>query len=270
MIPEAIPYLCNQPVLVEQVAAKHRCLESATEILAVSKSTADELTEFYPDTEGRITVAHLGTEHLHRSQQPTASPSRLGNGNFYCLFVGYRFSYKNFDAVIRAMCAADWPLELDLVVAGGRFSDIEKAYFKRLGLSDRIHDVGRVADPELAELYRGATCLIFPSLKEGFGLPVVEAQSQGCPVVCSDIPCFREIAQDSALYFGPASLPELVECVQKARRPSTRAHLEAAGNENLKRFSWDATARHISQIYEKAAGLVAPSRKEPLCVGAVS
>jgi glycosyltransferase involved in cell wall biosynthesis len=269
MIPEALPYLCNQPVLVEQVAAKRRCLDSATEILAISQATANELTQFYPGTDGRITVSHLGTEHLHCPEQIVASPSRLANGNFYCLFVGYRFSYKNFDAVVRAMVAKEWPADLDLVVAGGRFGAIESANFGRLRLADRVHDAGWVTDSELAELYRGATCLIFPSLKEGFGLPVVEAQSQGCPVVCADIPCFREVARKSALFFGPASPSELVERAREVRLPRTRAHLQAAGIENLKRFSWDAAARQVSETYEKAASQVVPSQTDP-CRAAVS
>lgn len=247
----ADPY---DPWLLEQAMQKRAAIRAATLCIAVSQATADELAAFYPETAGRIRVVHHGADHLLTSAAaPAADVVDAGLPSPWALFVGDRGAYKNFRLLLTAAATRSWPADLRLAVVGPPFIATEQMLIDRLGVSDRIVHMGRVDDARLRALYRGAVCLVSPSLDEGFGLPVLEAQALDTPVVCSDIAVYREVLGDSAIYFDPR-LAEAVGPALGAVLDAPRAgQLRAAGRRNLSRFSWDKAAELTEAAMLEAA-----------------
>ena len=111
--------------------------------------------------------------------------------------------------------------------------------------------LGRVSDERLAELYRGARCLVYPSLYEGFGIPVLEAMACGTPVVTSAGGATEEVAGDAAVLVDPLDPASIAAGIEEA--VSRRAELAALGLERAKRFTWERVAAETRQVYEEAA-----------------
>ena len=108
---------------------------------------------------------------------------------------------------------------------------------------------GKLAEDELRKVYVEAVAFIFPSLAEGFGLPLLEAMAVGCPVIASDIPVFREIADQSVLFFDPHSVEDLAAAMRRSLENRPDAAKAAAAKEHARSFSWDTTAAVSAQTY---------------------
>ncbi len=234
---------------------KGAAILSATLCIALSNATAADLIRFYPQVAERVRVVPLGADHMagdpEHENTKLASPSEP-----FALFVGYRHGYKNFHTVLDAVRSATWPVGLTLFVVGSALADFEVRLIEALGIKSRIRDLGRVSDADLRRLYATARCFVFPSFLEGFGLPVVEAQTNGCPAVLSDIPVFREVAGQAAVFFDPRIGERLAAAVAEACEPDIRHRLVEAGRENARRYSWDRTAAGYAAAYEEAARAV--------------
>jgi glycosyltransferase involved in cell wall biosynthesis len=115
------------------------------------------------------------------------------------------------------------------------------------GVQSKIEWLGNVTDDRLAELYNNAGAFVFPSRLEGFGIPVLEAQLNFCPLVASDIPVFREIAGDGAVYFSPTDSADLLAAIDRAI--NERSTLQELGRANAFRYSWEAAAVKMVNIY---------------------
>ena len=123
----------------------------------------------------------------------------------------------------------------------------------RFGLESRVIDFGYVSDRELTQQYLHASAFVFPSLQEGFGLPLVEAQTLGVPVVCSDTPIFHEISGESAQFFDPARADELVGAIKAVMNPHYAANLGERSRNNVKRFTWSNCAQKTFDIWQEVA-----------------
>jgi glycosyltransferase involved in cell wall biosynthesis len=142
-----------------------------------------------------------------------------------------------------------------LVLAGYRTEHEEelRAHGADLRIDDDVRFVGWVSSDDLEGLYRLASSFVFPSLYEGFGLPVLEAMARGLPVACSDRGALREVAGEAARIFDPESPHSIAEAVDELRRDAALAtRLRAAGLERASRFSWKETARLTLRSYEAA------------------
>jgi len=233
----------------EGIPIKRKSLERAVALPCISESTKKELVAFYPHLKSCASVVTLGYEHLLESSSE-ARQSAAASGN--ALFVGMRTGYKNFRVILDAMLCMNWPKTVALDVVGTPFSDAENGLMKKLGLTNRISHLGTVTDEQLRQVYRDAHCLIFPSFQEGFGLPCLEAQANNCPVLCSDIDVFHEVAADAALYFDPRLGESVAAQVDSVGEPSRRKELLERGRENLHRFSWNNSAQQMLEVYEQA------------------
>jgi glycosyltransferase involved in cell wall biosynthesis len=172
--------------------------------------------------------------------------------------------YKNFQALLQAY--QTWPgrAEVSLVAVGEPWSRAEQQRLQAAGLVGRVRLLSGVDDQTLCRLYNTAAALVFPSLAEGFGLPLLEAMACGCPVVASRIPSSLEAAADCPLYFDPAipeTLPAVLDqALQEGRSPGR----VQAGLERVKLFSWDRTARQTLEVYRQAwAGRGGPRGRDP-------
>jgi glycosyltransferase involved in cell wall biosynthesis len=251
MVAERFFWTC--PHLNEQIVRKRAAVLSATICVAVSAATAADLKALIPEVADRIRIVHHGAEHLMESGQPCQRARSTNGADPFALFVGGRLAYKNFDTMLAALRDPAWPRTLRLHVVGEPFNDAERRLVEVQGLADRVRVFGRLSDEDLRNQYSHASCFVFPSLLEGFGIPVLEAQANGCPAVLSDIPAFREIGGEGALFFDPRLAECLAAAVAEACNSKTRERLADAGFENCRRFRWDRSAEQTAAIYEEAA-----------------
>jgi glycosyltransferase involved in cell wall biosynthesis len=235
------------------VSRKRAAILGASRIIAISEATRAELLRFYPQVKDRVRVVPLGADHLIPINGPQQKVEQPHRNEKYAVFVGHRGEYKNFRLVLDALAHPAWPRGIGLHIIGPPLSEPEKKWIQCHNLADRIREFGRVTDSQLRGQYAAAECFIFPSLIEGFGLPVLEAQACGCPAVISDIPVFREVAGGAAVYFDPRLAERLAEAVAAVEEPDIRRQMAEAGLVNVRRFSWNQTAEQWFEVYSEAA-----------------
>jgi glycosyltransferase involved in cell wall biosynthesis len=207
-----------------------RSARRADRVIAVSERTSDDLIELYRIPKEKIRVIPHGVD-------PAFVPG-VGTGERYLLFVGAVQRRKDPWAALEA--AQD--VQLPLVIAGPEREPALAAELRRRGADLR----GYVEKPELAELYRGAVCLVVPSRYEGFGLPVLEAMASGVPVVAARDPALMEVAADAAVYADQGDLAGAI-----LRAVEHRADLRTAGLARAAQFSWAETARRTVDVYRE-------------------
>ena len=219
-----------------------RSARRADRVLTGSEWTKSDLVERYAVPAERIAVTPYGVDPVFQPKGPR--PERPP----YALFVGALQGRKRPDLALHALRAVD--SDLHLVFAGpdrGLESDLREEA-RLLGLADRVEFAGHVAPDELAGLYRGAACLVFPSRYEGFGLPVLEAMASGTPVVATRSSSIPEVAGDAAILVdGDAG--ELAAGIERAL--SERERLVSDGLARAAQFSWAETARHTAAVYRE-------------------
>jgi glycosyltransferase involved in cell wall biosynthesis len=186
--------------------------------------------------------------------QPSLNEDSNVNSNFglerpYVLYVGHRGEHKNFRVL--AMAIQDPALEeLDLVLVGGADRVPELQGWPGLE-RNRLHHLKAVTDSGLRFLYSGAVALVFPSLCEGFGFPLVEAMSCGAPVVSSDISSSREVCGDVAEFFQPRDPAACVKAILRVRNRARRESLIRRGIQRAKLFNWSSCATETIRVYEE-------------------
>ena len=228
----------------DQIALRKVLCPLASHIVAVSENTAADVMKYYHVPENRISVIYHGAPRLH------APGSLKPVFDFrYILYVGARGSYKNFSWMLNALSSWLRDGEVRLVCTGPEFSAAERAQILSSGLDGKvIHRF--VKTEELYSLYNHAELFIYPSMYEGFGIPILEAFANGCPVLLSRASCFPEIAGDAALYFDLDDKSSLVSQVDAIVGDSRlRDSLIAAGTARLQRFSWEKSAAALADVY---------------------
>ena len=219
-----------------------RSARRADRVLTGSEWTKSDLVERYGVDPDRIVVTPYGVDPLFRADGPRQERAP------YALVVGALQERKRPELALSALKAVD--SDLRLVFAGpdrGLQSELREQA-RRLGLAERVEFAGHVSPDELAALYRGASCLLFPSRYEGFGLPVLEAMASGTPVVAARSSSIPEVAGDAAvLVDGDAE--EFAAGIDRAL--SDRDRLGAAGLARAERFSWAETARSTAAVYRE-------------------
>lgn len=201
---------------------------------------------FGVDPDG-IAVIHNATDHFAALAPDGAILQRLGlAGGDYFLLVGTLKPNKNVAFAIRAFEALGAKGQ-KLVIVGGVHSHVFKG--GGYGTGENLVFAGRLEDAEIAALERQATAFLFPSLYEGFGIPPLEAMSQGCPVLAADIPPVREACGEAALYFDPRDEATLIAAMRRILdEPGLRQELAGRGHENGARFSWDRSAAALLDV----------------------
>jgi glycosyltransferase involved in cell wall biosynthesis len=215
----------------------------AARVLTGSEWTKRDLVERYGVAPEKIVITPYGVDPSFGPDGPAVDSAP------YALFVGGLEPRKNPVGALEAIALADG--DLRLVVAGpekGRRVELVRAA-ARLGLEGRVEVRGHVAHEELAELYRGAACLIFPSRYEGFGLPVLEAMASGTPVVATTASSVPEVAGDAAILVDPGDPVALAGGIERAI--ADRERLRAAGLQRARSYTWSETARRTLDVYRE-------------------
>jgi glycosyltransferase involved in cell wall biosynthesis len=211
-----------------------RVLRAATRVLAVSEFTASELVEVLGVPREKIAVTPNAVDDVFTPHGTRAEGE-------YALAVGTLEPRKNLAGAIAAAARAG--VELRVVGARG-WGGVEAQ-------GERVRWLGELPDAELAAQYRGALCLVYPSLYEGFGIPVLEAMACGTPVVTSTGGATEEVAGAAAVLVDPLDVESIAAGIRKAI--GTRDELRARGLDRARAFSWDETARRTLRAYEEAA-----------------
>jgi glycosyltransferase involved in cell wall biosynthesis len=220
-----------------------RSVRRAARVLAVSEWTKRDLVEYYGVPEDKVVVTPNGVDPIF------APIGARANGAPYALFVGALQPRKDPLAALEALALVPDDLRLVLVGPDKGSGDEVRRTATRLGLNGRVKFAGHVEKSRLAELYRGATCLVFPSRYEGFGLPVVEAMASGTPVVAAAGGSVPEVAGDAAVLVEPGNAVALAGGIERAL--VDRERLVRAGLERAKQYRWAETARRTVAVYRE-------------------
>ncbi len=230
---------------------------AASHILADSEATRDDIVQFCDVPAEKISVVYpafdaQAFQPVRDETQLAAMRARLRIGRDYLLAIGTIHPRKNYARLIQAFSK----LSIDacqLIIVGKR-GWLHKPIFdlvEQLGLQTRVHFLDYVPASDLPALISGARLLAFPSLHEGFGLPVLEANACGTPVVCSMTSSLPEAASDAALLIDPFDVDALAGAMQRLLDDErVRAKLIGKGFENLQRFSWQASASRVLQVLQ--------------------
>jgi glycosyltransferase involved in cell wall biosynthesis len=227
---------------------------NAARVVTVSSFSADMLDKFGLKRREEISIIPNGHEHV-RSWRAERSPFalRAANERPFVFVLGSRAKHKNVEMLFSIADELD-ALGLDIWVAGA-----SGTYFSAVGqvpAPQNVRMLGFVTDDDLAALYGRALCFAFPSLIEGFGLPVLEAMALGCPVVASDTASLPEVCGEAALFAGPNSPRVWLNHISRLKAdPGLGRDLRARGLRQAQRFSWKASAQAYLDLI---APLVSP------------
>ena len=180
--------------------------------------------------------------------------AKYGLPDRYLLFVGGINPLKNFGNLLKAFARVKEKVPHHLVVAGfNRWGyERELELCRELGLQERVHSTGFVPDEDLPAIYTMADLLVFPSLYEGFGIPVLEAMACGCPVITSNTGCSPEVAGDAALLVNPREPDRIAGAIAELlQNESLRQELRKKGLKRAERFSWRKAARQTLALFER-------------------
>jgi glycosyltransferase involved in cell wall biosynthesis len=247
MIHELYPSLF--PDDVQTAINKKKLIKEATKIIAVSENTRKDILRIYPSVPAeKIEVVYLAHHFVNKSSQASCLPDH------YILFVGNRGIYKNFNFFITAIAPLfqKYP-ELHVVCAGGNpFDEAELSLISKLEVSKRVIQQS-FKDEELKSYYENARCFVFPSAYEGFGIPVLEAMSAGCPIILTHNSSFPEVAGEAGIYFELNNGANLLEKVDLAwSNEELRLKHRKKGIEQALKFRWSKTARETLHVYQQA------------------
>ncbi len=277
-------YLPKMHQLKQQLYLKYITkyqLRSATKLIAVSKATKEDLLKKAGVDEKKIEVVYEGFDQKLFKPARNASTSVAGGPTIpdalvtslkqYYLFVGTIQPRKNLERLIKAFAiyssnevrsyhkninilkvSSRMHSNNNLVIVGQKGWLSEDIYKlpKKLGIEERVKFLGYVPDEKMPALYSNALALVFPSLFEGFGLPILEAQACGCPVITSNTSSMPEIAGKGAILVDPYSVDDIVSGMSRIMNHELRIKLIKAGFENVKRFSWEKCARETLRVLE--------------------
>lgn len=231
----------------QQAEEKRKAIHMAQAIICISENTKKDLLERYSLPENRVTVTYLASEidaSLSDGSEPVSSRP-------YYLYVGTRYSYKNFDGLLTAFAkAVSVQPDIALCVVGSLFNKTEEKLIADLKLTDHIEHYGYASDRHLAKLYRCSVAFVYPSLYEGFGIPPLEAMSCGTVAVASNCSSIPEVVGDAGLLFNPRATGDLADILLfLLDNPTERDRLIAKGYERAKAFSWDKTVAQTLDVY---------------------
>jgi glycosyltransferase involved in cell wall biosynthesis len=235
-------------------------LHQSAAVIAVSAYTKQDLVNHYRldvATSNKISVMYEGWEHLQTNGAEKLEGDVVPPYSNYLFYVGTTRLHKNMKNLLRAfnIAARQLPLSVKLVITGNEtyLDAADKAVVDEINAGgERIFFTGFVSGFVLEQLFKKADAFIFPSLSEGFGIPVLEAFYFNKPLLCSNTTSLPEIAGDAAVYFDPANPADMAAAIMRFYAdPLIGARLIEKGKERLQLFSWKKMAEETLQLYQK-------------------
>jgi glycosyltransferase involved in cell wall biosynthesis len=227
---------------------KEKLAKEASLIIAISENTKKDIVKIFGIDADKIKVIYLGVSPL-----PVVCDVNIPIPKDFLLFVGQRYEYKNFLTLAESIREILIQRSLSLICfGGGSFTQKEMAKLRELDLSDSVISLSG-NDQMLAHLYRGAIAYVCPSRYEGFGIPVLEAMSCGCPVASSNVSSLPEVGGDAASYFSPGDKASITEAIERiVSDVGYRQELIERGLVQAGKFTWEKTVGQTGSVYEEA------------------
>lgn len=232
----------------------------ASRVIAISEQTKADLREFYRVPEERISVCYQGCDpsfqQQHTADDVTAMKNRYNLPREYFLYVGSVIERKNLMGISQAMRALKGRVDLPLVVLGdGRgYKKEVKEYLRRENLDQQViwlNDTHKFAFADLPALYQGAMALLYPSMFEGFGIPILEALWSRTPVITSNGSCFAETGGNAVLYVDPLQPASIADAMEKVAGDEVlRADMRQKGILHAQQFTLDKCAAAVMDVYQ--------------------
>lgn len=253
MIYEKFPKWTYHPGREQILERKKRCITSADAIICISKTTCQDMLDFYNVNPDKVYVIHPAPSYIFKPLNNEDNLIKLPITKPFLLYVGYRAPYKNFGGLIDAYTVWSMRKEIGLIVVGMDWTPDEQTQLLRKGIAEDIILLNNVDDQTLCYLYNQASALVHPSFYEGFGIPIIEAMACGCPVITSHIPSTVEIAGDIPIYFNPTKIDDMLTAFDIALSEGRNSKRVQTGLEWIKRYSWDKTAKQTLEVYKSLA-----------------
>lgn len=237
---------------------KKSCIDLADHIVAVSNTTKASILQHYEISPDRITVIHHGISSIFQNATSLANEKiqkdikKFFIHKPFLLFVGGRRYYKNFILLLNAFAISKINQDFILVVVGSEqtFFDEEMEIIDKFKLQTKIRLLGFVKLEELISIYLSAYGFVFPTMAEGFGLPLLEAMACEIPVVCSDIPVLREVGGLSPIYFNPHDVNFLVQAIEELVFSSPKERI-LKGKQRTLEFQWQKSVKELVKVYSR-------------------
>lgn len=241
-------YYCTGIKRVLHLWQKHRAILNSDYIICISRNTQKDLFKFMPSVNpSRVRVIYNGVSDDYYPLENVIQYKYVFPVNSYILFVGGREGYKKFRLAVEAVACCT----LNMIIVGNELSHEEEA-FMRLKLNGRFAIMGRISNEILNYLYNGAYALLYPSEYEGFGIPVLEAQKAGCPVIAYNNSSIPEVIGDTPLLINELSTNAIINCINILKIDEVRKSIVVNGIENAKLYTWDNTYTQVMALYEEA------------------
>jgi glycosyltransferase involved in cell wall biosynthesis len=260
MIYEIFTDTYGGPIWDEERRAKAIAARNAVRCIAISERTKSDLCRIYEISPEKVDVVYLGVNPCDFNQNRAAGEDEFIrqaglSGVPYLLYVGGRANHKNFDFVLRAYAQSAICKDFALVATGSPWTHEEEQQIERLGVKGRVRQLVNPCTSQLAALYRNAAVFVFPSLYEGFGLPIIEAMACGAPVALSNGGPLPEVGGDAAEYFDPRDEQSMTKAIEVLLDPSEAARRRRQGFKRARLFSWERTVNLTVESYRKALGI---------------
>ena len=236
---------------------KYLVLKHSDYIIGVSKNTLDDMLRFFPEfREKKMSVIYLGVSDdfypVEKKNDFIIIQNHKLYDNSYFFYFGNRRGYKNFGLLIKAysnLLKNNKDIPKLVIAGGGEFDRNEKTLLAESGILSSIIKFRGITNSELNLLYNYCTGFVYPSLYEGFGLPVLEAMKAGTPVICSNSSSLPEVAGEAAIYIDPFDVFSLEKVLFSLLDNSTRKNLISMSCKQAEKYSWRKTYKETSEIY---------------------
>lgn len=222
---------------------KFKAIRKADVVVCISENTKKDVLHYVPNvSEDKIRIIYNGVSTDYKPVECT-SYKNLGE---YVIFVGSRDSYKNFDLVVEALAKTPYKL----AIVGRGLNDKERAYVEEK-LGDNYICMGYLSNCQLNELFNQAVCLAYPSSYEGFGIPVLEAQRAGCPVIAFNSSSIPEVIGNTPLLMNNLTIQEFIDKLELLKDSAVRKNVIDEGLKNSQRFSWEKMGAEYLSLYKE-------------------
>ncbi|MFV1977801.1 MAG: glycosyltransferase family 4 protein [Myxococcota bacterium] len=255
MLHEIFPELFTTREEREFRAIKRRCILEADAVLCISQTTREDVLRFNPELDPeRVSIVPLAHSKSFRPLPERPAKEVASRQKPFILTFGSINAYKGFDTAVRAYRKWGRRHDIELAVVGGGFTEDEIRKLRSPEENGTVQLLKPVDDEELRALYTSAEAFLFPSLYEGFGIPLLESMACGCPVVASRIPATIEVAGEVPTYFEPGDHSSLIDALEVVIGSGRHNPAIEQGMAHARRFSWDETARIILGTYMRLLG----------------
>jgi len=250
LLVERFAPLFDEPMYHQIRTEIRRCIAAADGIICISETTKKELVDFYHAESSKLHVTPLAHSTVFHRLPLSGCLNELAGEKPFFLYIGGRGKYKNFQIILDAFAIWRQKAEVDLVVVGDEWTAAEKEVLVEKNLYNHVRRVDHVDDQTLCILYNHAQALIYPSLYEGFGLPILEAMACGCPIIASNIPSTFEVGGDIPIYFEPTAAESLLDAFEMVLSGAGKEARIHAGLAHVNQYSWDRSAKQTYDIYQ--------------------